>query len=150
MEKISTEDIVSSTLALGYDQVDSIFITEVVAQGSLDQKFEFEEKEYSSDFLNLIDYDGFVYKLKRNKVLTTIITNSDGKECTVRELLSKNKNLCNFIANIDLQKIVNKKIRIIGKNNIKEYISIFSNKERELLPKKKNKYDNQTNYMPRR
>ena len=143
MEPISTEDIITSLFALGYNQIDSIFVTMVIGKMTLDTDFKFEDKEFSDMFLTLVDYDGMIYKLKRGKTLDLNISPIEGETYTLRQLYSRNKELLEYLDKIDIQKIVDKKIKIVGYERLPDNLNIFSNKEKSYLPriKKNRNYD---------
>ena len=137
MEVFNTQDVVSCLLAQDYDIVDSIFTTMVIGRIALEEDFKFEDEEVKKSFLKLVDYDGFVYKLKKGVTLDTDISSDNETPLTVRQAFSTKKKLFEYLENIDLQKIVDKKVQIVGKDRINDYLAIFSKKEKKLLPKKK-------------
>lgn len=143
MEVFCTQDVISCALALGYDLVDCIFVTMVIGKASLEEDFIFEDKELSNKFQELVDFDGFVYRLKKGISLDTNISPDKNNLWTVRQAFSTKKQLLEYIRNIDLQKIVDKKIKIVGVDRLNDYLLIFSNKEKEFLPRRKKKESTQ-------
>lgn len=137
MEVFNTQDVVSCLLAQEYDIVDCIFVTMIIGRMTLEDDFKFEDQELTESFLKLVDFDGFVYKLKKGIKLDTNISPNKEIPWTVKQAFSTKKKLYEYLERIDLQKIVDKKVQIVGADRINDYLIIFSKKERKLLPKKK-------------
>ena len=142
METVSTEDIVSCLLTLGYDQVDTLLVSLINGKLSLEGDFEIVDEHCSNIFQKYVETNDIIFKLKKNVNLDINISEDKEKPLTLRQFFSKKKKLLEFLNNIDLERLVYQKIKMIGVANVNKYREIFSNKEKELLPiapKSKNK-----------
>ena len=153
METINTETVVSSLFKVGFDKVDPILYTFVLAKISMDDKkqlFKFKDQKTSLTFDKLVDYNGLIFKLKDGLQMDTNVsvynglifklkddlqmdTNVSlyGVNTQVGNLLITNHNLIKYLNNLDFSEIVLKKAETYGMQNIDE--STFSNKELKIL-----------------
>jgi len=80
MKKFNTEDLISSLLALGFEQVDSLLYTYTLGKISLEQRtkqeFDFEEQELTQHFKEIVCLENGAYRLRDSLTLSSNISPS--------------------------------------------------------------------------
>lgn len=137
MEKIiSSEDLISSLLVLGFERVDPLLYSLVLGNIYFEQKekFRFEEKEYSVQFKQFVECDEVFYKLKDGLFMDTDTGLLENKIITIEKFLSAgNRELINYLKKMDFKDVILRKKEILGITSIEEAKDLFSKKEREIL-----------------
>ena len=68
MEKINTENIIASLILMDFEFVDVLLYTSTLATISKDEEFrrnfEFQDKEISEDFFDIVGFNGVIFKIK--------------------------------------------------------------------------------------
>ena len=138
MEKINTEILISSLLAVGFEKVDSILFTYILSKLSIDnrtmQSFEFIDEEFSNTFKEYVSYDGNTYMIKDMYTIDTLIMTKNGN-VPLRKLLHTNKKLITYLDLLDFREIIMKKISLLGAKQLDTIPNYFSNKEKEIMYK---------------
>ena len=138
MEKINTEILISSLLAVGFDKVDSFLFTYILSKLSIDnrtmQSFEFIDEEFSNTFKEYVSYDGNTYMIKDMYTIDTLIMTKNGN-VPLRKLLHTNKKLITYLDLLDFREIIMKKISLLGAKQLDTIPNYFSNKEKEIMYK---------------
>ena len=79
MQKINTEEIISTLLMKGFKSVDSILYTYTLGKISSDNAklklFEIEDKPLSLTFKERVDFNGISFELKKDKIKPRLHTN---------------------------------------------------------------------------
>lgn len=153
---INTENLISALFILGFEQIDSFFLTAIMANLSINSRknkfyqiiledehydciLDFkQDTELSKPFFKFVDVN-FMTKLKDG-------INMDSDVAKVIELNNVNYSFRQYISslnnrllakyieqNIDLSKIVIEKISVYGKDNVMYFKDIFSDKEKSML-----------------
>lgn len=136
MIKITTEDIVSSLLALRFERIDKLLYLVVSAKLTLgkdnENKFVYIHEEYSDFFNYYIESDNLNFKLKDGYRLSS--DTSDGYTIYGR-LKNKNKELMGCLESIDFRDIIINKISILCNecNKVNEYSTLFCDKEKDVI-----------------
>ena len=140
MEKYNTENLIFTLFALGFEQIDSIFLTVIVGKISTEQielqQFKYEEKAFTKQFEGLVDFDGLVYKLKDGLTLESDTKLFKDKVYTINELFIAgvvNKKLLRYFTNFDFRDIIIHKINLIGLDRIGQLSCLFSDKEKNIM-----------------
>ena len=137
MEKISTEILISSLLAIGFDKVDALLYTYTLGQLSIDnqklQLFDFEDSETSQIFNEYVDYNGIIFKLKDGITLETNVSPVENHVWPLRKALHTSKKLIDYLSRLDFRKIIIKKVEELGVDRIDNLVLLFSNKERNIM-----------------
>lgn len=138
MEKYNLENLISTLFVLGYDQLDSIFLTLITGKIYTEKgnQFEYEEKEFTKEFKKFVNFDGFVYKLKEGLTLKSNTKLFKDKTYTIKDLFTSgvvNKKLSDYLINFDFRDIIIRKISLIGPNKIDKLACLFSNKEKSII-----------------
>ena len=98
MQKINTEEIISTLLMKGFKSVDSILYTYTLGKISSDNAklklFEIEDKPLSLTFKERVDFNGISFELKKDKIKPRLHTN---------EVLSE------YFDTIDFKEIIDKR-----------------------------------------
>lgn len=95
--------------------------------------FQFENRELSSTFNKYVDSSSWGFKLKKGYTLDTNISTVKDYNWTLRNLFNKNKDLIEYLRNLDFSKIITKKMELYGIENESQLDPRFSNKEMELI-----------------
>ena len=141
MEKINTEIIISSLFMVGFDKVDSILYTYILGKLMEDNvvlnEYEFKETVPSSNFDKYIDYDNNIFKLKDGLSLNSMVNLShlQNIEMPLYKVLITNKKLIKYLNDLEYREIILKKINYLGIDNINNFDTLFSNKEKEIIYK---------------
>lgn len=137
MEKISTESMISSLFAIGFDRVDPLLFTYTMGQLFTDnfemQLFYFEDREFSEQFKKYVDYENGIYKLKKGITLDTNISPLKESVFLLRNALRTNRQLVGYLSDLDFRKIIIKKIKELGECQIENFDNLFSNREKEII-----------------
>ena len=137
MKIINTEALVSSLFVIGFDKIDSILYTCTLGALAIDNQklnmFQFENRELSSTFNKYVDSSSWGFKLKKGYTLDTNISTVKDYNWTLRNLFNKNKDLIEYLRNLDFSKIITKKMELYGIENESQLDPRFSNKEMELI-----------------
>ena len=138
MEKINTEELISSLLLLGFEKVDLILYTQTLGRLVIDNQtlkiFEFDDHAFSDTFNKYVEYDEGVYKLKEGYSLDTNIKVGK-KDILLKDLLHTNKRLITYLNLLDFEEIIFKKITLLEDKSISTLPNYFSNKEKEIIYK---------------
>jgi hypothetical protein len=106
----------------------------VLIDNSESQSFQFEDSGLSRKFNEYIDCDGEMIRLRDGLSLDTMVSD-DGKEFyPLRNKLSTNQNLMEYLSNLDFRKIIVKKIGSLSVDR-EDYEQLFSDKEKEIINK---------------
>ena len=139
METINTEIFVSSLFAIGFDKIDILLYNLTLGKLIIDNKklhlFRYRNGGKSKLFDEYVDYDGVNFKLKDGISLDTIVSSNKDNNYTLRELLSTNKRLIDYLSELDFRKIIIKKIESLGVDGLDSFDLLFSNKEKEIIYK---------------
>ena len=130
MEKINTENIIASLILMDFEFVDVLLYTSTLATISKDEEFrrnfEFQDKEISEDFFDIVGFNGVIFKIK--------------EDCNIPILLEfklhPNKKLLEYLKSIDFKDVLDNKMKLIRNCNIEDFGYLISNKEREILDNK--------------
>lgn len=134
MEIINTEIVVSSLFNVGFDKVDAVLFTFVLAKISMDDKkhlFRFKDQKTSLIFDKYVDYNGLIFKLKNGFQIDTNVSQKEGFNIPLGKALITNRYLIEYLNNLDFSEIVLKKAELYGMQNIDD--STFSHKELKIL-----------------
>ncbi len=134
MEIINTEIVVSSLFNVGFDKVDAVLFTFVLAKISMDDKkhlFRFKDQKTSLIFDKYVDYNGLIFKLKNGFQIDTNVSQKEGFNIPLGKALITNRYLIEYLNNLDFYEIVLKKAELYGMQNIDD--STFSHKELKIL-----------------
>lgn len=134
MEIINTEIVVSSLFNVGFDKVDAVLFTFVLAKISMDDKkhlFRFKDQKTSLIFDKYVDYNGLIFKLKNGFQIDTNVSQKEGFNIPLGKALITNRYLIKYLNNLDFSEIVLKKAELYGMQNIDD--STFSHKELKIL-----------------
>ncbi len=138
MEKINTEELISSLFIIGFDKVDLILFTHTLAKLSLDNRkeknFVFEDNAFSDIFNEYITYDNDTYQVRDDLDLNTLVM-AGNKTIPLRKILHTNKKLIAYLSLLDFSEIILKKITILSDKNIKDLSNHFCDKEKEIISK---------------
>ncbi|MBR3660628.1 MAG: hypothetical protein IKN63_01845 [Bacilli bacterium] len=140
MGKINSEIIISSLLAIGFDQVDSLLFTytlEKMTTANTQLKlFEFKDEKTSQIFNKYIEYDGSKFKFREGYDLNTIVLYRN-IELPLYKVLNINGILNNvlieYLKTLDFKEIIIKKIMALGTDRIDDYEELFCDKEKEII-----------------
>ena len=135
MIKITTEDIVSSLLALRFQKVDKILYLLTLSKLTLEREgeclFELVNSEYSDYFNTYIDNDIFNFKLKEEY---SLFSNDMDGNTIYSKLRNKNRRLTDYLETFDFEDIIIQKIKMISTTSIGcDYKELFCDKEREII-----------------
>ena len=134
MYNISTEDIVKSLFAMGFEKVDTVLFGLVLATTKFEENgFKFSDLPFTQIFLRYMDYDGFIFTFKEGVTLDTEMPISKNYSWTLRRLFNHNR-LINYLSTLDFKDIVLRKIKYLGEERLEEFDYLFSEKEKLLAP----------------
>ena len=134
MYNISTEDIVKSLFAMGFEKVDTVLFGLVIATTKFEENgFKFSDLPFTQIFLKYMNYDGVIFTFKEGVTLDTEITISKNHSWTIRRLFIHNT-LINYLSTLDFKDIVLRKIKYLGEEKLEEFDYLFSEKEKKLAP----------------
>lgn len=134
MYNISTEDIVKSLFAMGFEKVDTVLFGLVIATTKFEENgFKFSDLPFTQIFLKYMNYDGVIFTFKEGVTLDTEITISKNHSWTLRRLFNHNR-LINYLSTLDFKDIVLRKIEYLGEETLGEFDYLFSEKEKKLAP----------------
>ena len=134
MYNISTEDIVKSLFAMGFEKVDTVLFGLVIATTKFEENgFKFSDLPFTQIFLKYMNYDGVIFTFKEGVTLDTEITISKNYSWTLRRLFNHNR-LINYLSTLDFKDIVLRKIEYLGEETLGEFDYLFSEKEKKLAP----------------
>lgn len=140
MEKYSLENLISTLFALGFEQVDSTFLTLILGKISKDKikekQFKYEDNEFTIQFQKFVDFDGFVYKLKEGLTLESDTELLKNETYAIKDLFTVgivNRKLMKYFTNFDFKDIIIHKINLIGIDRIDQMPCLFSNKEKSIM-----------------
>ena len=134
MYNISTEDIVKSLFAMGFEKVDTVLFGLVLATTKFEENgFKFSDLPFTQIFLKYMNYDGVIFTFKEGVTLDTEITISKNHSWTIRRLFIHNT-LINYLSTLDFKDIVLRKIKYLGEEKLEEFDYLFSEKEKLLAP----------------
>lgn len=134
MYNISTEDIVKSLFAMGFEKVDTVLFGLVIATTKFEGNgFKFSDLPFTQIFLKYMNYDGVIFTFKEGVTLDTEITISKNHSWTIRRLFIHNT-LINYLSTLDFKDIVLRKIKYLGEEKLEEFDYLFSEKEKKLAP----------------
>ena len=133
MEIINTESLVSSLFYIGFNKVDPLLFTYVLANLDRDN-FEFQDQQNTQTFDAFVTTDGLVFHPVYDISLDTEIELASEFKLPLRKLLHSNKKLIEFLNNLDFKPLVLKKAQEYNVETIKDADpNLFSRKEIELL-----------------
>ena len=133
MEIINTESLVSSLFYIGFNKVDPLLFTYVLANLDRDN-FEFQDQQNTQTFDAFVTTDGLVFHPVYDISLDTEIELASEFKLPLRKLLHSNKKLIEFGNNLDFKPLVLKKAQEYNVETIKDADpNLFSRKEIELL-----------------
>ena len=142
MYNISTEDIVKSLFAMGFEKVDTVLFGLVIATTKFEENgFKFSDLPFTQIFLKYMNYDGVIFTFKEGVTLDTEITISKNHSWTIRRLFIHNT-LINYLSTLDFKDIVLRKIKYLGEEKLEEFHYLFSEKEKLLAPEYSNDIKN--------
>ena len=134
MYNISTEDIVKSLFAMGFEKVDTVLFGLVLSTSKFEENgFKFSDLPLTQIFLRYMDYDGYVFTFKEGVTLDTEMPISKSYGWTLRRLFNHNR-LINYLSTLDFKDIVLRKIKYLGEEKLEEFDYLFSEKEKLLAP----------------
>ena len=134
MYNISTEDIVKSLFAMGFEKVDTVLFGLVLATTKFEENgFKFSDLPFTQILLKYMNYDGVIFTFKEGVTLDTEITISKNHSWTIRRLFIHNT-LINYLSTLDFKDIVLRKIKYLGEEKLEEFDYLFSEKEKLLAP----------------
>ena len=134
MYNISTEDIVKSLFAMGFEKVDTVLFGLVLSTSKFEENgFKFSDLPLTQIFLRYMDYDGYVFTFKEGVTLDTEMPISKSYGWTIRRLFIHNT-LINYLSTLDFKDIVLRKIKYLGEEKLEEFDYLFSEKEKLLAP----------------
>ena len=134
MYNISTEDIVKSLFAMGFEKVDTVLFGLVLSTSKFEENgFKFSDLPLTQIFLRYMDYDGYVFTFKEGVTLDTEMPISKNYSWTLRRLFNHNR-LINYLSTLDFKDIVLRKIKYLGEERLEEFDYLFSEKEKKLAP----------------
>lgn len=116
MKKFNTEDLISSLLALGFEQVDSLLYTYTLGKISLEQRtkqeFDFEEQELTQHFKEIVCLENGAYRLRDGLTLSSNISPLTEKNYSIQKYLTmKNYSFFEYLSSFDFSEII---LRITG------------------------------------
>ncbi len=134
MYNISTEDIVKTLFAMGFEKVDTVLFGLVLSTSKFEENgFKFSDLPLTQIFLRYMDYDGYVFTFKDGVTLDTEMPISKSYGWTLRRLFNHNR-LINYLSTLDFKDIVLRKIKYLGEEKLEEFDYLFSEKEKLLAP----------------
>lgn len=134
MYNISTEDIVKSLFAMGFEKVDTVLFGLVLSTSKFEENgFKFSDLPLTQIFLRYMDYNGYVFTFKEGVTLDTEMPISKSYGWTLRRLFNHNR-LINYLSTLDFKDIVLRKIEYLGEETLEEFDYLFSEKEKLLAP----------------
>jgi len=137
MEKISTEDLISSLLVYGFDKVDNFLYTSVLSKLATDEcnydEIEITGEPISKNFKKYVDYDGKAFKLKEGFTLDSMVLNESGYKVTLRNYLSSSRFLNSYLSGFDFHDVISKKMSYLKIDDTAKLTEeYFSKKEMEM------------------
>jgi len=133
MEIINTESLVSSLFYIGFNKVDPLLFTYVLANLDRDN-FEFQDQQNTKTFDAFVTTDGLVFHPVYDISLDTEIELAKGYKLPLKRVLHSNKKLIEFLNNLDFKPLVLKKAQEYNVETIKDADpNLFSRKEIEIL-----------------
>ena len=136
MIKITTEDIISSLLALRFQKIDKYLYLLTLSKLTIPREdeclFEFIKDDYSDFFNTYIERDGLNFKLKEGYRLSSDTSNG----ITIySKLKNKNRSLTDYLETLDFKDIIMNKINMLSTSSAKvsDYSNLFCDKEREII-----------------
>ena len=133
---VNDQDIITSLFMLGFEQVDCIFATLVMGKLTKDtqtsKKYKLGSGKLSDTFNKYVSYDKGIYKLKDGFTMDSVITSVNGLECPLARLLHVNVPVVEYFQEVDFMDIIDKKIKMLGFNDMPIDSMLFSSKEKEI------------------
>lgn len=139
MEKICSENIISSLFIVGFDKVDSLLFTLLLGYLSQNkdfkEMFEYDDREFSKEFKKYIVNDASSYRLKDGYTLDTTIKLEDvNVYVPLEKALRQNKKLTLYLENMDFTDVIEKKDKFI--QNFDGISNYLTSKEKEIIKSK--------------
>lgn len=115
MKYITKEKIILGLLSLGFDKVDNLLYTYTLSEVLKNNEFKLLNKDFSIYFKQNISYDGIIYETKNGNVL-------------ISNLL-----LTDYLSKLNFKTIIDKKLFILGYENLDNYNYLISDKEKRIM-----------------
>lgn len=115
MKYITKEKIILGLLSLGFDKVDNLLYTYTLSEVLKNNEFKLLNKDFSIYFKQNISYDGIIYEAKKGNVL-------------ISDLL-----LTDYLSKLNFKTIIDKKLFILGYENLDNYNYLISDKEKRIM-----------------
>lgn len=115
MKYITKEKIILGLLSLGFDKVDNLLYTYTLSEVLKNNEFKLLNKDFSIYFKQNISYDGIIYEAKNRNVL-------------ISNLL-----LTDYLSKLNFKTIIDKKLFILGYENLDNYNYLISDKEKRIM-----------------
>lgn len=115
MKYITKEKIILGLLSLGFDKVDNLLYTYTLSEVLKNNEFKLLNKDFSIYFKQNISYDGIIYEAKKGNVL-------------ISDLL-----LTDYLSKLNFKTIIDKKLFILGCENLDNYNYLISDKEKRIM-----------------
>ena len=115
MKYITKEKIILGLLSLGFDKVDNLLYTYTLSEVLKNNEFKLLNKDFSIYFKQNISYDGIIYEAKKGNVL-------------ISNLL-----LTDYLSKLNFKTIIDKKLFILGYENLDNYNYLISDKEKRIM-----------------
>ena len=133
MNRITTENIVSSLLVLGFDRVDSLLYSYVLGKITLENKqFSFSDEQFSGFFNSVVDYDELGFRLKPGYTLDTNVSLNPTSVLPLQRMLNVNPVLLDYLKQFDFREVIYRKIQACN-FNLDNLSSYFCKKEKEII-----------------
>lgn len=122
-------------VVLGFDRVDSLLFTYILGKLSIDKRdiFEFEESEFLPIFSKCVVSEVGFFTFKKGITLDANVSPIKDYEWPLKQALSVNKNLLQYLDQLDFKEIVKKKVEALGLDEIGQMDYLFSDKEKEIM-----------------
>lgn len=115
MKYITKEKIILGLLSLGFDKVDNLLYTYTLSEVLKNNEFKLLNKDFSIYFKQNISYDGIIYEANNGNVL-------------ISNLL-----LTDYLSKLNFKTIIDKKLFILGYENLDNYNYLISDKEKRIM-----------------